>query len=102
MKRGTTPTLKFLVPYKVDEIASGYITISRAGNIFKDFELSDSRVSIEDGAILLSLTQEDTLDFNSRVNYSVQLRLILANGDVKASNIITFNVGPILKNGLIQ
>ena len=101
MRRGTTPTLKFSVPYTIDDISSGYITISRADTVFAEYELTDERVEIIDNAILLSLTQEDTLAYNSRVTYSTQLRLILTNGDVVASNIVTFKVGSILKNGTI-
>ena len=101
MRRGTTPTLKFSVPYTQEEINSGYITIARANTIFAEYELTDERVEIIDNAILLSLTQEDTLAYNSRVTYSAQLRLILSNDEVVASNIVTFKVGSILKNGTI-
>lgn len=101
MKRGTTPTLKFKTPYKAELIEDGYVTFSRKGSIFKEFEFSDERVSIQDGFILVTLSQEDTLEFNSRATYSVQLRILLEGDKAVASNVIVLPIGSILKNGVI-
>lgn len=102
MIRGTTPTLKFKIPYKADLIEDGYITFSRKGKIFKDISFSDERVSIQDKFILITFSQEDTLEFNSRAMYSVQLRILLKGGKAVASNIIAIGIGSILKNGVIE
>ena len=101
MKRGTTPTLKFSTPYKAELIDHGYVTISRKGQVFMDIPFDDERVSIQNGFILLSLSQEDTLKFNSRASYSIQLRIALEGGLVTASNVISIPIGSILKNGAI-
>ena len=101
MKRGTTPTLKFATPYKAKLIELGYITISRKGQTFMEFSFDDDRVSVQDGFILLQLSQEDTLKFNSRASYSIQLRIKLIEGLATASNVISVPIGSILKNGEI-
>ena len=101
MKRGTTPTISFKTPYKATLIEDGYITFSRKGQVFKEIEFSDDRVSIQDGFILVTFTQEDTLEFNSRASYSVQLRILLQGDKAVASNIISMPIGSILKNGVI-
>lgn len=101
MIRGTTPTLKFRIPYNADSIELGYITFSRKGMVFKDIPFTDDRVSVQDKFILVTFTQEDTLDFNSRAVYSVQLRMLLRGNIAVASNIIAVPIGSILKNGVI-
>ena len=102
MIRGTTPTLRFKIPYCTRVIDLGYVTFSRKGEVFKDIPFSDSRVSVRDGAVLVSLTQKDTLEFNSRATYSVQLRILLKNNIAVASNIIPISIGAILKNGILK
>ena len=101
MKRGTTPLLKFKTPYKAELIDHGYITISRKGQTFMEFSFDDDRVSLQDGFILVLLNQEDTLKFNSRTNYSFQIRVALKGGIATASNVISIPIGSILKNGVI-
>ena len=108
MIRGTTPTLCFKIPYTAEQIELGYVTFSRKESVFMDIPFSDNRVTIEDGYVFVTFSQEDTLKFNSRASYSVQLRILLRDPDdssvaniAVASNIITISVGSILKNGVI-
>lgn len=101
MIRGTTPTLRFKIPYTDEQIQLGYITFSRKGEVFLDIPFTDSRVVIDDGYVYLTFTQEDTLRFNSRTVYAVQLRILLQENIAVASNIITIPIDSILKNGVI-
>ena len=101
MIRRTTPTLRFKIPYTEEQIQLGYITFSRKGEVFLDVPFSDNRVLVENYAIYITFTQEDTLRFNSRAVYSVQLRILLQDDIAVASNIITIPVDSILKNGVI-
>lgn len=102
MIRGTTPTLKFKIPYKACMIEDGFVTFSRKGKVFMDIPFSDDRVSVQDKFILITFSQEDTLSFNSKAMYSVQLRILLKGDKAVASNIIAMNIGSILKNGVID
>lgn len=101
MIRGTTPTLIFKTPYTADQIELGYITFARKGVVFMDIPFTDGRISVDDYCVLLTFSQTDTLQFNSRTVYEVQLRILLEGGTAVASNILTLPVDSILKNGLI-
>ncbi len=101
MIRGTTPTLIFKTPYTAEQIELGYVTFSRKGIVFMDIPFSDERVHIDDNSISVTFTQEDTLRFNSRAVYTVQLRILLEDNLAVASNIMTMPVDSILKNGII-
>lgn len=101
MIRGTTPTLMFTTPYTADQVTSGYITFTMRGDVVLDIPVSDDSVAISDNAISLTLTQQQTLSFQSKATSLVQLRLVLDDGSVVASNIIKITIGDILKDGEI-
>ena len=102
MIRGTTPKLIFKTPYTADQIQLGYITFARKSAVFMDIPFTDERVSVDDYSISLTFSQADTLRFNSRTVYEIQLRILLDEGIAVASNIMTMPVDSILKNGFIQ
>lgn len=100
MVRGTTPILRFLVPYSASEIESGYITFAQLGEIKLEKTIAEEQIT-SDGVITLMLTQEDTLQLAHDCICQIQLRLKLKGGYVSASNIISTPVGEILKEGVI-
>ena len=101
MIRGTTPTLTFTTPYESDMISSGFITFTMRGKFLFEIEINDDSVEISDYAISVTLTQEQTLLFDSRFVSLVQVRLILSSGEVVASNVVTVPIEDILKDGTI-
>ena len=101
MIRGTTPTLIFTTPYPMDMIKSGYITFTMRGDILLDISVNDESVSISDNAISVTLTQEQTLMFDTNSKNLIQIRLVLSDNSVVASNIVTLAVCRILKDGEI-
>ena len=101
MIRGTTPTLMFTTPYTADQVTSGYITFTMRVDVELEIPVSDDRVVISDNAISLTLTQQQTLSFQSKATSLVQLRLVLDDGSAVASNIIKITIGDILKDGEI-
>lgn len=101
MIRGTTPTLMFTTPYTASQVMSGYITFTMRGDVVLDIPVSDDSVVISDNAISLTLTQQQTLSFQSKATSLVQLRLVLDDDSVVASNIIKITIGDILKDGEI-
>ena len=100
MVRGTTPTLRFLVPYGAAEIQSGYITFAQLGKTKLEKTIAEEQVT-GDGEITLALTQEDTLELSSNCLCQIQLRLKLAGDRAAASNILSCSVDEILKEGVI-
>ena len=101
MRRGTTPTLTFTTPYAAELILDGYITFWQRGEIVLDVDLTDPSVTIEDEAISVTLTQEQTLSLTTAAPCDIQIRAILTTGKVVASNIVQDQVCPILKDGEI-
>lgn len=101
MRRGTTPTLTFTTPYAADLVQSGFISFMQRGTDVLDISLTDPAVTIEDESISVTLTQEQTLLFTTADTVKIQIRAILASGKAVASNIVTDNVCPIVKEGEI-
>ena len=103
MTRGTTSQLIFTTKYLASEILRGFITFKQNNKTILDKSILADNVTISDYQITLDLSQAETLAFGAFPDLPayVQLRLVLSDGDVVASNIIQFNVNPILKEGPI-
>lgn len=97
MIRGTTPTMHFELPFEATDIDEGYITISQRG--LPNLDIPISRCTTDGNVLTLSLTQEETLRFRP-APAELQLR-VKTDENVLASEIITFDIGAILKEGVI-
>lgn len=101
MRRGTTPTLTFTTPYEAAIIQSGYLTFNQRGTKVLDIPLDDPSVTIEDEAISIELTQEQTLAFTTAAPAQAQIRAMLTSNKAVASNIVQVPICAILKDGEI-
>lgn len=101
MRRGTTPTLTFTTPYEAAMVQSGYLTFQQRGTNVLDLPLSDPSITVEDNAISVTLTQENTLAMTTAAPCEAQIRAILSSGSAVASNIVNIPVCAILKDGEI-
>lgn len=99
MYRGTTPTLKFTLPFACSEISLCSVAISQDGELILEKKLSDC--SMEENILVVTLTEEDTLKLDCRKHAEIQLR-IGCGGSRLASNIIRVGVGRILKDGCLE
>lgn len=107
MTRGTTPTHTFTLPdtLKTATISTLYITYAQHGTTVLEKTLDD--VTINDGVIICTLTQADTLAFevlDQRCKHDtvdVQVRLRTAGGTAMASDIMSVTIMDILKDGEI-
>lgn len=104
MIRGTTPTLKFNLPFNTNRINNGYVTFSQQKVIVLDKDISEC--TCDNNMLIVNLTQEETLKFQHGCKVEVQIKIKLVNTDtsvdkVIASNIVTFDVDKILKGGII-
>lgn len=97
MVRGTTPTLKFVLPFDVDGITDGYITIVQCN--MNNLDLPISRCARDGKTLTVTLTQEETL---SLVAARAEIQLRLKFGErVMASKIISTDVARILHGGVL-
>ena len=103
--RGTTPTIVFKVKadLDLDNLAEVWITFKSKTNASmpnKTYTKNDVVIDNDAHEILLSLSQEDTLNFEGS-QMQVQLRLRMFNGSAYASKIMETSIGDILKEGVI-
>ena len=104
--RGTTPTLAFKIKnddMDLTQIAEVWITFKTKVALNakeQTYDINDVTIDTEEREILLSLTQEDTLDFANQ-NLLVQLRLRMTNDEAYATSIFETTIGHILKDGVI-
>lgn len=99
MIRGTTPTLEFVLPFDVSELATAWVTIAQEGDVVVDKPLSDCQC--EGNKLSLRLTQEDTLKLQGNTIAEIQIRALTVGGDAIASDIIRDLPSRILKDGVI-
>lgn len=99
MRIATTPTHKFIFPEEVsvDELANAEIVYGQGGEQILTKTLSDFSKDPETNSISIVLTQEETKQF-APGEALVQARVKSANGAMLASQIIIFNVKPVLNS----
>lgn len=97
MLRGTTQTLTFTLPEKID-METLYISFAQNDDIVLEKELGD--VLLDGTNIILPLSQEDTLKFIVGTA-TIQIRLRDTNGNALASNPMYIQVEKIYKDGVI-
>ncbi len=99
MVKGTTPTLYFECDLVWDDIKELSLVFEQNGKIILKFSKSDC--IYEDGSLVITLTQEQSLTFSEQGNIKMQIKLKLLDGTVLASEIVTSTVGQILDEEII-
>ena len=99
MIRGTTPTLRFALPFKTETLEEAYITFMQDKEMIIEKTLKDCEKQEE--ALEMRLTQEDTLKFKEDRAVEIQIRARTWGGDAIASVIMRTQAKRILKDGVI-
>ena len=102
MRRGTTPTIVFHLPFNVSTIHNVEVYFAQDDELIIEKKMSDCILS---GTTLsVTLTQADTLAFSTDGNGRVemQLRFVFTDGSVDATTIIKEKAKKILKDGEIN
>lgn len=99
MKRGTTPQLKFILPFEITEVQTGFITVVQFGETIA--EKTWEECSKEGTAVVATLTQEETLKLKETYYAEIQVRVKTNAGLALASDIFRIPVDKILKEGAI-
>ena len=97
MRRGTTPTLIFKIPYTSDIIDGGSIIFAQRGIVFMEKKIGDESVEICDYVIKVHLTREETFSMTDVDKLKMQLDLDLRRGEHVVSNVLVERVGEHLK-----
>jgi len=97
--RGTTPTFNFFVPFNENQVSAMYVTFAQGGSTVKEFDEDD--VTWDENQVIVSLAQDETLDFVSTSYAQVQIRAKLQDGTCLRSEIADIEIGDLLKDGEI-
>ena len=100
MYRGTTPTLKFTLPFDTSTLDAVWVTIAQGGKVIINKEKSDCDLKGTD--ISVTLTQAETLALTAGNKTEIQLRVLTTDGLALASEIFRENTDYIFKDGVIE
>ena len=100
MRRGTTPTLTFNLPFNVEDIHNCEVYFSQNDELV--FEKTMDDCVLEDDKLSVTLTQSDTLALDEEEKCEIQLRFVFLDGSVGATEIVKDKVKKILKDGEID
>lgn len=107
MRRGTTPTLTVTPTVKRGEEVevldlSGYerVILTFKTKCGKELDVEKDRLAFDEGVIAVTLTQEETFDFNGAAE--MQIRAVTDAGVAIASDIATVDFKRILLEEVIE
>lgn len=98
MRRGTTPTHTFTLPFDTGTLSKVRIIYSQGG--FPVVTRDDA--DLDGNTATLKLTQEETLKFDSSQTVSVQVRVLTVGGDALASDIMRTTAERLLENEVLE
>lgn len=101
MERGTTPLHTFNIPPDVtaDTIKEVKVVYSQANKIILTKRKADC--IIEDGKLIIKLSQEETFQFDSMKLVYIQIRILTTLGDCYKSKVIATSVGDCLDDEVL-
>lgn len=99
MRRGTTPTLTFILPFDAGSITALSIAFAQGGKLILEKGLEDCAAS--GTKLILELSEADTLAFsNDELYVEIQLRAGIGSRRI-ASHIIHTTCSRILRDGFL-
>lgn len=102
--RGTTPTIDCIIPDNIDvsDAKEIWFTIKQGGRIIADRKLSDKSVAVDGQGLSITLTQKETLEFNTFEVGECGIRIILNDETAWAlEEIEPVYVSNVVKGGVI-
>ena len=100
MRRGTTSTISFELPFSGDNIKSLRLVISQNDQVVITKTHEDC--TINENTISAFLSQTDTLALKGNQFAKVQIRALMNDGQASASNIYEMFIEDILEDGVIE
>jgi hypothetical protein len=94
MRRGTTPTHTFHLPFNTDIIDKVNITYSQCDKIVLEKNIEDCK--LVESSIAVELSRAETLSFDDNEFVKIQLSVIDKNGKSLVSNVLRCEIGEVL------
>lgn len=99
MRKGTTPSLTFKLPFEVSNLKNAKVTLCQDGVCVEKY-LCDCQTT--DDTLTVRLTQNDTFQFMCNSTIDVQLRVVTVNGEALASDVFHLFVDECLDEEVIS
>ena len=99
MRKGTTPTLTFKLPFEVSMLSNAKVTLCQ-DDVRLEKKLCDCETT--EDSLTVKLTQEETFLFECNSTIKAQLRVVTINGDALASDIFSIFVAQCLDDEVIS
>ena len=99
MKRGTTPTHTFTLPFDVSAIEKMKILYAQDEQV--KVTKTEADATLEGNIVSVTLSQEDTLALKCGKYVEIQLRVLTAGNDAMNSDIIRVAVDRCLENEVL-
>ena len=99
MRRGTTPTHTFTLPFDTGLIKSVKVVYSQGGSIVLEKKTADC--TLNGNTITYRLTQEESLSFNDKKKVDIQVRVLLQDDTAMASDIKSVYVSECLDDEVL-
>lgn len=98
MRRGTTPTHIFTLPFDTATLSKVRIIYSQGNSPVVTRDNAD----LHGNTATVKLTQAETLKFDSVQTVSVQVRVLTVGGDALASDIMRTTADRLLENEVLE
>ena len=99
MRRGTTPTHTFALPFETSQLTKVRIVYAQGDAPIITKEIEDC--TLEGNTITVKLTQEDTLKLDNAKYVSIQLRVLTEAEDSLVSDVIQKAIGECLDDEVL-
>lgn len=100
MRRGTTPTITFNLPFSVSTIKNVEVYFGQNDELVLEKGMADCVLS--GTTLAVTLSQAETLQLDDEEKLQVQARFVFTDNSVDATEIIKGKVKEILKDGEIN
>lgn len=100
MIKGTTPTHVFMIPLLESEIKTVEITYSQDDKEILQKHTEDC--VIEDGAVTVKLSQEETFAFDHKKRIQCQIRILTTSNEVQSSKVKLLTVEQCLSDEVLS
>lgn len=99
MIRGTTPTHTWELPFDVSLIAEARVLYAQDGKLLLKKTTEDC--IMEGKTLKVTLSQEDTLNFDDKKNVEIQLRVLTTDRKSLATTPVKKDIGEVLDDEVI-
>lgn len=100
MRRGTTPTHTFTLPFDAESVQAVQVIYRQNGVNVLILDKDDCTLS--GNALSVRLTQEDTFAFDESANVEIQIRVLTADGEALASDPMQIRCGRCLTEDILS